>query len=63
LSRSTIYRRIGEASFPRPISLGARSIGWPEEEIEAFNRGVIRGASEDDLRRLVGKLEASRKSA
>jgi prophage regulatory protein len=36
LSRSTIYLRIQEGKFPRPISLGARAVGWLENEIEAW---------------------------
>ena len=33
LSRSTIYLRIKEGSFPKPINLGARAVGWLESEI------------------------------
>jgi prophage regulatory protein len=36
LSRSTIYLRIQEGTFPKPISLGARAVGWLEHEIEAW---------------------------
>ena len=36
LSRSTIYLRIAEGVFPGPISLGARSVGWVESEIDAW---------------------------
>ncbi len=36
LSRSTIYLRIQEGAFPRPIKLGARAVGWLENEIEAW---------------------------
>ena len=36
LSRSTIYLRISEGTFPKPVSLGARAVGWPESEIEAW---------------------------
>ncbi len=34
LSRSTIYLRISKSSFPTPISLGGRAVGWLENEIE-----------------------------
>lgn len=34
LSRSTIYLRIQEGTFPRQLSLGARAVGWVESEIE-----------------------------
>ena len=33
LSRSTIYLRIAEGRFPKPVSLGGRAVGWVEEEI------------------------------
>jgi len=41
LSRSTIYLRIQEGTFPRPISLGARAVGWLEHEIEAWLAACI----------------------
>ena len=34
LSRSTIYLRLQEGTFPRPIRLGARAVGWLENEID-----------------------------
>ncbi|MBA2352190.1 MAG: AlpA family transcriptional regulator [Burkholderiales bacterium] len=36
LSRSTIYAAIQKKKFPQPISLGVRSVGWIEEEIDAW---------------------------
>jgi prophage regulatory protein len=36
LSRSTIYLRVAQGSFPRPVSLGERSVGWLEEEIQEW---------------------------
>jgi prophage regulatory protein len=41
LSRSTIYQRIAEGRFPKPISLGARAVGWVEAEVEAWLMGQI----------------------
>lgn len=34
LSRSTIYLRVSEGTFPAPVSLGARAVGWVESEID-----------------------------
>ena len=48
LSRSTIYLRIGEGSFPAPVSLGGRAVGWIETEVNDW---------------LVNRIEASRKAA
>ncbi len=36
LSRSTIYLRISQGSFPRPIHLGERAVGWLESAIEEW---------------------------
>lgn len=36
LSRSSIYQRISDGSFPAPIKLGARSVGWVESDINNF---------------------------
>lgn len=36
LARSTIYLRIAQDNFPRPISLGGRSVGWLEHEIQEW---------------------------
>jgi prophage regulatory protein len=30
LSRSTIYLRISQGTFPRPVHLGGRAVGWVE---------------------------------
>jgi prophage regulatory protein len=36
LSRSTIYERIKAGTFPPPISLVAKAVGWIESEIDAW---------------------------
>lgn len=48
LSKSTIYLRVSEGSFPKPVSLGGRSIGWVDSEIEQW---------------VAQRIEASRKAA
>jgi prophage regulatory protein len=35
-SRSTIYQRIKDGTFPKPISLGGRMVGWRASDIELF---------------------------
>lgn len=41
LSRSTIYHRMKEGEFPKPINLGGRSVGWLDSEIDAWLLGQI----------------------
>jgi prophage regulatory protein len=36
LGRSSIYLNISENTFPKQISLGERSVGWLESEINAW---------------------------
>ena len=41
LARSTIYLRIAQGRFPRPIALGERAVGWIEVEVDAWLRQQI----------------------
>jgi prophage regulatory protein len=36
LARSTIYLRIAQGTFPRPVSLGARAVGWSSDDIDQW---------------------------
>jgi prophage regulatory protein len=36
LGRSSIYKRIAEGVFPKPVPLGGRTVGWVSDEIEAW---------------------------
>lgn len=36
LSRSTIYLRMKQGSFPKQIFLGGRLVGWIESDIQAW---------------------------
>lgn len=61
LSRSTIYLRIQEGTFPKPVNLGARAVGWPSTEVTAINTARIAGKNDSEIRTLVAKMEAARK--
>ena len=41
LSRSTIYVRLDQGRFPRPVSLGGRAVGWIEAEVDEWMRDRI----------------------
>ena len=36
LSRSTIYLRIGQGNFPKPVNLGGRAVGWLQAEVQQW---------------------------
>lgn len=62
-SRSSIYLRISQGLWPKPVSLGARAVGWPADEVAALNAARIAGKGDDEIRRLVTRLEAARAAA
>lgn len=59
-SRSTIYNRIAQGLFMKPVRLGSRAVGWPAREIAALNEARIAGKSDAELRALVQKLMRAR---
>ncbi len=36
LSRTSIYRLMGEGRFPRPRRIGARAVAWPASAIDEW---------------------------
>lgn len=50
LSRSTIYLRISEGRFPKPISLGDRAVGWVEADIEDWLHQQIEASRKGGIR-------------
>jgi prophage regulatory protein len=36
LSRTTIYRKMGEGSFPKPLALSPACVRWLERDIQAW---------------------------
>ncbi len=60
-SRSTIYLRIQQGLWPKPVKLGPRSIGWPSSEVAAVNAARIAALPDDEIRALVIRLEVARK--
>lgn len=62
-SRSTIYLRIQQGLWPKPVKLGPRSVAWPASEVAALNAARIAGMADAEIRVLVATLEAARKTA
>ncbi|NRA14960.1 MAG: AlpA family transcriptional regulator [Oceanospirillaceae bacterium] len=44
LSRSTIYRRMDDGTFPKSISIGGRLQGWLESDIQGWITEQIEAA-------------------
>ena len=46
LSRSSIYLRIYTNEFPKPVKLGRRAVGWPENAIIAWQAKMMEAQDE-----------------
>ena len=62
-SRSAHYLDIQQGLFTRPVSIGARAVGWPEHEVAMLNAARIAGKTDNEIRTLVAELEAARKAS
>jgi len=60
LGRSTILAQVAVGLLPPPIRLGARAVGWVEQEIDAVLKARIAGAGADQVKGLVAELVAAR---
>jgi len=63
IGRSTLYERISNGLWTRPVKLGARASAWPAHEVFALNAARIAGKPDDEIRDLVKRLEADRQGA
>jgi prophage regulatory protein len=61
--RSTLYLRIAQGLWTRPVHIGPRAVGWPLAEIAALNFARISGKCDQEIRDLVDRLTAARKSS
>jgi len=41
LSRSTLYRKLADGSFPRQVQLSTRCVGWRSSAIAEWQRNPI----------------------
>lgn len=62
-SRTCHYDDIKKGLWTRPVKCAARACGWPQHEVEALNAARIAGKIDEEIRELVAKLEAERKTA
>jgi prophage regulatory protein len=61
--RATFYAKQKAGLICKPVAIGGRARAWPEDELHAINRARVRGASDDEIRDLVRRLEGARATA
>jgi prophage regulatory protein len=61
--RSTLYRRITQGLWTKPVKIGDNAVGWPAHEVETLIAARIAGQTKEELQTLVKRLEDLRKIA
>ena len=57
IGRSTLYVEIQRGVFPKPVKLGARTVGWAQYEVDQMMLLYLRAPGEHECREFVRVLE------
>ena len=60
--RSTLYYQIARGTFPAPVKLGERAVGWLAGEVDAVIQARVSGKPDDEIRGLIRQLVAARQA-
>lgn len=55
-SHASIYTSIKNGTFTKPVLIGERSVGWPDDEVKSIVIARIAGQTDDQIRDLVDRL-------
>lgn len=59
-SPASIYKAMHDGTFPKQVRIGARSVGWPDDDVAAINNARVAGSTDAQLRQLVDSIHAER---
>ena len=59
-SPASIYKAVRDGTFPKQVRIGARSVGWPDDDVVAINNARVAGSTDAQLRQLVDSIHAAR---
>ena len=54
------FNAVQAGLLTKPVSIGLRSVGWPDYEVEAVTAARVAGQPDEAIRALVHKLHAQR---
>lgn len=58
--RSTLYYQISKGTFPTPVKLGERAVGWLAAEVDAVIQARVSGKPDAEIRALIRQLVDAR---
>lgn len=59
-SNASIYNLIRDGLWTKPVLIGQRSVGWPDDEVRALCTARIAGKADSEIRELVKRLHTRR---
>ena len=59
-SNASIYNLIRDGLWTKPVPIGQRSVGWPDDEVRMLCAARIAGKADGEIRELVKRLHAKR---
>jgi len=59
-SNASIYNLIRDGLWTKPVSIGQRSVGWPDDEVRTLCAARIAGKTDWEIRELVKRLHTRR---
>jgi prophage regulatory protein len=60
IGKSHLHDQIKKGLLPPPVSIGARSVAWPDYEIEKIAKALIAGLTDVEIKNLVKSLVLQR---
>ena len=61
ISNTCLHTRIHEGTMPPPISLGGRSVGWLEHELDAVLAAMASGQNKEAIKQVIERMLKDRK--
>ena len=58
--RSSLYAKISEGLFPKPVKVGSRKIAWPQYEVDQVMAFYLSTTDEEERKTFVANLEKNR---
>lgn len=55
LTRTTLYRRMQEGTFPKNVQISPRCVGWRESAIREWSQNPMSYSAEHGTRRLINR--------
>ncbi|AYR26964.1 AlpA family transcriptional regulator [Herbaspirillum rubrisubalbicans] len=60
LGRTTLHEKVRDNTFPKPVPLGGRAVGWIESEVDAWIEALMKARDSNYVGESVGENSSER---